>query len=64
MPLGIPGIVTNTVVLNQYAKPYGSIINLIKKYLNMTDKPVVVEIDGHSVEELLAGGLEYKCYDR
>ena len=35
MPLGIAGIVTNTVVLNQYAKPYGSVLNLIKKYLEM-----------------------------
>ena len=30
MPLGITGIVTNTVVLNQYAKQYGSVIDLIK----------------------------------
>lgn len=56
MPLGIAGIVTNTVVLNQYAKPYGSVIDLTKKYLDITDKPVVVEIDGHTVEELLAVG--------
>lgn len=56
MPLGIAGIVTNTVVLNQYAKQYGSVIDLIKKYLDITDKPVVMEIDGHSVEELLAVG--------
>lgn len=56
MPLGIAGIVTNTVVLNQYAKPYGSVLDLIKKYLDITDKPVVVEIDGHSVEELLKVG--------
>ena len=56
MPLGIAGIVTNTVVLNQYAKPYGSVIALIEGYLDITDKPVVVEIDGHSVEELLAVG--------
>ena len=56
MPLGIAGIVTNTVVLNQYAKSYGSVIALIKEYLDITDKPVVVEIDGHSVEELLAVG--------
>jgi len=56
MPLGIAGIVTNTVVMNQYAKPYGSVIKLIEKYLEMTDKPVVVEIDGHGVEELLAVG--------
>ncbi len=56
MPLGIAGIVTNTVVLNQYAKPYGNVIDLIKAYLDITDKPVVMEIDGHSVEELLAVG--------
>ncbi|MXZ20198.1 MAG: hypothetical protein F4Y84_06270 [Caldilineaceae bacterium SB0665_bin_25] len=56
MPLGIEGIVTNTVVLNQYAKQYGSVIALIEAYLEMTDKPVVMEIDGHSVEELLAVG--------
>ena len=56
MPLGIAGIVTNTVVLNQYAKEYGSVINLIKAYLDITDKPVVMEIDGHTVEELLAVG--------
>ncbi len=56
MPLGIAGIVTNTVVLNQYAKTHGGVVPLIKKYLAMTDKPVVVEIDGHSVDELLAVG--------
>jgi transaldolase len=56
LPLGIAGIVTNTVVLNQYARPYGTVINLIKKYLDITDKPVVVEIDGHTLEELLAVG--------
>ena len=56
MPLGIAGIVTNTVVLNQYAKPYGSVIDLIKAYLDITDKPVVMEIDGHTVDELLEVG--------
>ena len=56
MLLGIAGIVTNIVALNQYAKPYGSVLDLIKKYLDTTDKSVVVEIDGHSVEELLKVG--------
>ncbi len=56
MPLGIAGIVTNTVVLNQYAKKHGNVVDLIKMYLDITDKPVVVEIDGHTVEELLAVG--------
>ena len=52
MPLGIAGIVTNPVVLNQYAKAHGTVIDLIKKYLDITDKPIVMEIDGHTVEEL------------
>ncbi len=56
MPMGIAGIVTNTVVLNQYAQKYGSVIKLIEEYLKITDRPVVMEIDGHSVEELLEVG--------
>ena len=56
MPMGVAGIVTNTVVLNQYAKSYGNVIDLMKHYLDITDKPVVMEIDGHSVEELLEVG--------
>ncbi|MEE2753203.1 MAG: transaldolase family protein [Candidatus Latescibacterota bacterium] len=56
MPLGVAGIVTNTVVMNQYAKEHGSVLGLIKAYLDLTDKPVVVEIDGHSVDELLEVG--------
>ncbi len=56
MPLGIAGIVTNTVVLNQLMPKYKTVIGLIDKYLGMTDKPVVVEIDGHSIEELLEVG--------
>ncbi len=58
MPLGITGIVTNTVVMNMYVKNHGPVIDLIKKYLDMTDKPIVVEIDGHSLDELLdVGGV-------
>jgi len=56
MAMGVAGIVTNTVVLNQYAKAHGTVIDLIKKYLDITDKPIVMEIDGHTVEELLAVG--------
>ena len=36
MPLGIAGIVTNTVVHNQYAKAHGGAIDVIKKYLDLT----------------------------
>ena len=56
MPLGIAGIVTNTVVLNQMVQKYGQIIDVVQRYIDITDKPVVVEIDGHSVPELLQVG--------
>ena len=56
MPLGVAGIVTNTVVLNTMVKKYGKMVDLVKRYLDITDKQVVVEIDGHTTEELLEIG--------
>ena len=56
MPLGPAGIVTNTVVLNEMVKKYGQLTELVKRYLDITDKPVVVEIDGHSTGELIEVG--------
>ena len=53
---GIAGIVTNTVVLNEMTKKYGQITEVIKRYLDITDKKVAVEIDGHSTQELLDVG--------
>lgn len=56
MPRGAAGIVTNTVVLNDMVKKYGQLTEVIQRYLDITDKPVVVEIDGHSTQELLDVG--------
>lgn len=56
MPRGAAGIVTNTVVLNDMVKKYGQITDVVKRYLDITDRPVVVEIDGHSTQELLDVG--------
>ena len=56
LPLGAAGIVTNTVVLNQMVRKYGQIVDVAQRYLDITDKPVVMEIDGHSTEELLRVG--------
>ena len=53
MDRGAAGIVTNTVVLNDMVKKYGQIIDVTKRYLDITDKPVVIEVDGHSTEELM-----------
>ena len=56
MERGATGIVTNTVVQNQLVKKYGTLKEVIQRYLDMTDKPVVVEIDGHSTSELVDAG--------
>ena len=45
---GAVGIVTNTIVLNDMTKKYGQLNDVIKRYIDITDKPIAVEIDGHS----------------
>ena len=60
MPLGIAGVVTNTVVLNQMVKKYGHIRDVTQRYLDITDKPVVIEIDGATTGELIKSA-EYFC---
>tara|TARA_B100001996_G_scaffold60239_2_gene43006 strand:- start:3043 stop:3768 length:726 start_codon:yes stop_codon:yes gene_type:complete len=56
MDKGVKGIVTNTVVLKDMTDKYGSLIDLTKRYLDITDKKVAIEIDGHSTNELLDVG--------
>jgi transaldolase len=56
MDRGAAGIVTNTVVLNDMVKKYGQITDVVQRYLDITDKQVVVEIDGHTTQELLDAG--------
>lgn len=60
MPLGIAGVVTNTVVLNQMVKKYGHIRDVTQRYLDITDKPVVIEIDGSTTGDLIKTA-EYFC---
>lgn len=56
MSRGAAGIVTNTVVLNEMVQKYGQMTEVIQRYLDITDKKVAVEIDGHSTQELLDVG--------
>jgi len=65
MNKGIKGIVTNTIVLKDMTDKYGSIIELTKRYLDITDKKIAIEIDGHSTNELLDVGEAFtKLSDR
>ena len=50
---GAAGIVTNTVVLNEMVRKYGQLLDVVRRYLDLTDKPVVVEVEGHTAQELV-----------
>ena len=53
LKFGAAGIVTNTVVLNDMVKKYGQLTEVIRRYLDITDLQIVVEVDGESTDELL-----------
>ena len=59
MNYGIKGIVTNTVVQRELVQKYGTLTDLTKKYLEVTDKKIAIEIDGETTEELLAVGESF-----
>ena len=50
---GAAGIVTNTVVQRELAAKYGGLLEVTRRYLDITDKLVVIEVEGHTTEELL-----------
>ena len=50
---GAAGIVTNTVVQRELAAKYGNLLEVTRRYLDITDKLVVIEVEGHTTEELL-----------
>ena len=56
LPRGGAGIVTNTIVLNDMVKKYGQLKEVVQRYLDITDKKIAIEIDGHSTQELLDVG--------
>ena len=56
---GIKGIVTNTVVQRELVQKYGTLTELTKKYLEITDKKIAIEIDGNSTQELLDVGEKF-----
>ena len=59
MNYGIRGIVTNTVVQRELVRKYGTLTDLTKKYLEVTDKKIAIEIDGNTTEELLDVGESF-----
>jgi hypothetical protein len=56
LPRGGCGIVTNTVIFDQLAPRYGGVRGLLEAYLAITNGPLIVEVDGDTVEEILRWG--------
>ncbi len=56
LDMGTAGIVTNMVVLREMVQKYGQLTDVVMRYLDITDKPFVMEIDGHSTEEIIEVG--------
>jgi len=56
---GSAGVVTNTVVQRELCDKYGSLIELTKRYIDITHKPIAIEIDGESTQELLDIGESF-----
>ena len=54
LELGVVGIVTNTIVLDEMVDTYGTMISMVERYLGLQDRePVVVEVDGDTTEDIM-----------
>ena len=61
MQYGIGGLITNTIILKDLTAKYGQLRGLIQQYLDITDKELVVEVDGDTIEEFMyAAEAAYK----
>ncbi len=55
LDMDVVGIVTNTIVLDQLADRFGTMIAAIERYLSLQERePVVVEVDGDSTDDIVA----------
>lgn len=60
LELGIVGIVTNTIVLDQMVDRYGQMAATVERYLRLQEsEPVVVEVDGDTTEDLVDAALVF-----
>ena len=54
LELGVVGIVTNTIILDEMVDTYGTMISTVERYLSLQDQePVVVEVDGKTTEDIV-----------
>jgi len=53
MPLGISGIITNNIILNNEARKYRDLRELLEQYLALDPATLVVEVDGDTFEDFM-----------
>ncbi len=53
LPFGVAGIITNTIVLKDLTERDGQLIDVLKQHLDITDKTIVVEVDGDTIDEFM-----------
>ena len=53
MPLGISGIITNNIILNDEARKYKDLRTLLEQYLELEPEHLVVEVDGDTYEDFM-----------
>jgi len=65
MPLGISGIITNNIILNNEARKYKNLRTLLEQYLELDPKHLVVEVDGDTYEDFMyAADVAVEMSDR
>ena len=65
MPLGISGIITNNIILNDEARKYKDLRALLEQYLALDPKHLVVEVDGDTYEDFMyAADVAVEMSDR
>ena len=65
MPLGIGGIITNNIILNNEARKYKDLRSLLEQYLALEPKHLVVEVDGDTYEDFMhAAEMAVEMSDR
>lgn len=65
MDFGVAGLVTNTIILKDLTEQYGQLRGLLQRYLDISDKELVVEVDGDTFDDFMyAAEAAYTMSDR
>ena len=65
MQFGVDGLITNTIILKDLTDQYGQLRGLLQRYLDISDKELVVEVDGDTFDDFMyAAEAAYSMSDR